>query len=91
MVFLGHHPLIRILIIYLVTFKPCHLFIVAEKHYESVADHGNISSRDEKLKKILEGTEQYERLIYFTPEKSLITNKVTNIFLIKDSWGLVRE
>ena len=30
---------------------------------------GNISTREDNLRKILEGTEKYEKLAYFTPEK----------------------
>ena len=42
----------------------------------------NLSNREDKIKKILENTEKYEKLIYFTPEKQLIPTKVTIIIII---------
>ncbi|CDW89628.1 UNKNOWN [Stylonychia lemnae] len=41
----------------------------------SMAGRGTISSRDDKIRRILEGTEQYEKLLYFTPEKSQLPRK----------------
>lgn len=37
--------------------------------YDYMENKGGLSSRDEKLRKILESTEHYDKLIYFTPEK----------------------
>eukprot|EP00347_Sterkiella_histriomuscorum_P014043 403362377 len=54
-----------------------------EVNYESSiggtgARGGLTSSRDDKIRRILESTEQYEKLQYFTPEKSQLPQKLSS-------------
>lgn len=51
---------------------------IDEVVYESM---GNASTRDDNLRRILENTEKYEKLAYFTPEKESL-KKVSIIELL---------
>eukprot|EP00347_Sterkiella_histriomuscorum_P024189 403332000 len=53
-------------------------FKAATEKYDYAQDGGMLSSRDKRVKEILESTEPYDKLVYFTPEKQLLTNKISN-------------
>jgi hypothetical protein len=39
------------------------------------------SSREDKMRKVLEHTESYDKVTYFTPDKKAISNKVKTLIL----------
>jgi hypothetical protein len=55
------------------------IYDIDEVMYEGMG--GNVSTRDEKLKRILESTESYQKVNYFTPDKLSLKNKGVSCFI----------
>jgi hypothetical protein len=55
------------------------IYDIDEVMYEGMG--GNVSTRDEKLKRILESTESYQKVNYFTPDKLSLKNKGVSGFI----------